>query len=199
MTEFRRPTHLTERINLPRGQARLREMILYVSQRCAAAERFGAIKLNKILWKADFDAFGARGVPVTGRAYQRLPLGPAPREMPRVYNDMLRDGLIRVERVDFGQNEEGEDVVELRTIALVNPNLEIFSPDDLNFVDSSIKYYWGMTGTETSDDSHGAAWRTHNNGDPLPYELARLSDRPLGRSMRQRIADHAKERGWVTR
>jgi antitoxin SocA-like protein len=198
MTEFRKP-RLTERINLPGGQARLREMILYVSQRCAKAERFGAIKLNKILWKADFDAFAARGVPVTGRAYQRLPLGPAPREMLRVSNDMLRDNLIRIERIEFGQNEDGEDVVELRTIALADPNLEKFSTEDLNFVHRAIEYYWDMTGTETSDDSHGAAWRTHNNGDPLPYELARLSDRPLSRAMRQRITDHAKERGWATR
>jgi hypothetical protein len=198
MTVFRKP-RLTERINLPGGQVRLREMILYVSRQCAAAERFGAIKLNKILWKADFDAFAARGVPVTGRAYQRLPLGPAPLEMLRVSNDMLRDGLIRIERIDFGQNEDGEDVVELRTIALAEPNLERFSQDDLSFVDRAIKYYWTMTGTETSDDSHGAAWRTHNNGDPLPYELARLSDRPLSAHMRQRIEAHAKERGWVTR
>jgi hypothetical protein len=112
---------------------------------------------------------------------------------------MLRDSLIRVERIDFGQNEAGEDVVELRTIALAKPDLTRFSPDDLRFVDLAIEYYWKMTGTETSDDSHGTAWRTHNNGDPLPYELARLSDRPLSRSMRERITARAKERGWATR
>jgi hypothetical protein len=137
-------------------------------------------------------------VPVTGRAYQRLPLGPAPQEMPRVYNDMLRDGLIRVERVDFGQNEFGEDVVELRTIALVEPNLTGFNESDLRFVDSAITYYWNMTGTETSDDSHGIAWRTHHNGASLPYELARLSDKPLSRQMRERIVARARERGGMT-
>jgi Protein of unknown function (DUF4065) len=197
MTEFRKP-RLTIRINLPGGQERLREMILYVAQHCTDAERFGAIKLNKILWKADFDAFAARGIPITGREYRRLPLGPAPLEMPRIYNDMLRDGLIRVENIDFGVNEAGEHIVEHRTIALVQPNMSRFDDDDLRFVDTAIVYYWDMTGTETSDDSHGAAWRTHNNGDPLPYELARLSDKPLSVRMRQRIIAHAKERGWVT-
>lgn len=198
MTEFRKP-RLTIRVNLPGGQSRLKEMILYVAQRCASADRFGAIKLNKILWKSDFDAFAERGVPITGRDYQRLELGPAPREMLRVSNDMLRDGLIRVDRIDLGQNEAGEDIVEHRTIALVEPNLEKFGPDDLRFVDAAIAHYWEMTGTEASDESHGAAWRTHHNGDPLPYELARLSDKPLSRRMRQRIIDHAKEREWVTR
>lgn len=197
MKEFSKPS-LTNCVPLPGGQARLREMILYVAQRCATAERFGAVKLSKILWKADFDAFAARMIPITGREYQRLPLGPAPREMPRVYNDMLRDGLIRIERVNFGQSEDGEEVVELRTIAQVDPNLEKFGADDLRFVDAAIDYYWDMTGTETSDDSHGAAWKTHHDGDPLPYELARLSDKPLSRKMRQRIINHTRERGWVT-
>lgn len=198
MTAFRKP-YLTTRVNLPGGQSRLKEMILYVAQHCARADRFGAIKLNKILWKADFDAFAERGVPVTGRDYQRLELGPAPREMPRVSNDMLRDDLIRIDRIDLGQNEAGEDIVEHRTIALVDPNLEKFGPDDLRFVDAAIAHYWDMTGTEASDKSHGTAWRTHHNGDLLPYELARLSDKPLNWGMRQRIIDHAKERGWVTR
>lgn len=197
MTEFGKPS-LTNRINLPGGQDRLRQMILYVSKRCIAAERFGAVKLNKILWKADFDAFAARGIPVTGREYQRLPLGPAPREMPPVYREMLRDGLLRVENVDFGKDEFGNEIIEHRTIALTEPNLSRFAEDDMRFVDASITYYWNMTGTETSDDSHGAAWSTHNNGDPLPYELARLSDKPLSERMRSRIAALAKERGWVS-
>jgi hypothetical protein len=190
MTEFRKPS-LTTRVPLPGGQDRLKRMILYVAHRCASAKRFGLIKLNKILWKADFDAFAVRGIPVTGRDYQRLQLGPAPKEMKPLYRDMLRDGLIRVEEVDFG-----DDVVEYRTIPLVPYDLSLFSPEDVAFVDGAIAYYWGMTGTETSDDSHGAAWRTHNNGDPLPYELARLSDKPLSRDARRRIAQLARERGW---
>jgi len=168
-------------------------MILYIAERCADAERFGFIKLNKILWKSDFDAFAARGVPITGRDYQRLELGPAPKEIPRVYNDMLRDGAIRVEEVDFG-----DDIVEKRTIALDHPNLKLFSPEDIAFVDAAIAYYWNMTGTETSDDSHGVAWKTHNNGDPLPYELARLSDKPLSDNALGRLRERARASGWRT-
>ncbi len=197
MTEFRRP-QLTTRVPLPGGQDRLKQLILYIAEQCATAERFGLIKLNKILWKSDFDAFAARGVPVTGRDYQRLELGPAPKEIPRVYSDMLRDGRIRVEEVDFGENDSGERIVEKRTIPLDRPNLTLFSPEDLAFVDRAIAYYWEMTGTETSDDSHGVAWKTHNNGDPLPYELARLSDKPLPDEALGRLRERAKTRGWRT-
>ena len=54
---------LTYRFKLPGGQRRLREMVLYVSERNSDTERFGLVKLNKILWKADFSAFADRGIP----------------------------------------------------------------------------------------------------------------------------------------
>lgn len=168
-------------------------MILYVAHRCREAGRLGGIKLNKILRKADFDAFAARQVPVTGRRYQRERFGPVPREMLPLRRDMLRDGLIRVEQVDFG-----DGVVEHRTVPLVAPDLSLFAPEDLAFVDAAIRYYWAMTGMETSDDSHGSAWQTRSNGDPLPYEAAFLSDRPLSPGQRQRLARRIYDEGWTS-
>jgi hypothetical protein len=192
MTEFHKP-QLTTRFQLPGGQDRLRQMILYVSRECSTAERYGFIKLNKILWKSDFASFAARSVPVTGRDYQRLELGPAPKEIKPLHREMEQKGLIRIDTVDFG-----DDVVEYRTIALAEPDLHWFTPNDMQFVDAAIAYYWQMTGTETSDDSHGIAWQTHNNGDPLPYELALLSDEPLDLRERKKIMRRAQERRWNT-
>ena len=71
-------------MRLPGGQGRLREMVLYVCAACRDAERFGKVKLNKILWRADFKAFAERRVPLTGRTYQKLAAVPAPLEMPLV-------------------------------------------------------------------------------------------------------------------
>src|SRR4051812_24340881 len=95
---------LTYRGELPGGQLRLREMVIHVSERCATAKRFGKIKLNKIIWKADFDAYAARRVPVTGRAYLRQKFGPVPAEMPPLYSEMLQDDLITINFVDLGDN-----------------------------------------------------------------------------------------------
>src|SRR5947209_2464575 len=89
----------TWKVDLPGGQRRLREAVLYTAHRCIEAPYFGLVKLNKILWRADFDSFADRGQPVTGRQYQRLPQGPAPVEMVPVLNGMLADGLVKIERV----------------------------------------------------------------------------------------------------
>jgi len=185
--------HLTFTVDLPGGKERLRQIILYVSRECLTAPRFGGIKLNKIIWRADFESFAARGKPVTGRPYQRLKLGPAPKEMLPTHRDMLNEGLIEISRIDFG-----DGVVEQRTVPVVEPQLDLFDETDLQFVDDSIRYYWGMTGVETSDESHGIAWRTRSDGDPMPYESAYLSDRKLTAPQLTRMKKMIYDKGWIS-
>jgi len=183
---------LTTKVSLPGEQDRLRQMVLYISLRCETAVRFGLIKLNKILWKADFDAYAARKVPVTGRAYQRLALGPAPKEMKPVLDDLARLGMI-----EFRQTAFGEGIVEQRPIAKVAPNLSNFSRGDLQFVDDAILYYWDKTGIETSDDSHGVAWKSRKDKATMYYELSYLSDHPITEDERTAIVRKLRTRGLV--
>lgn len=146
-------------------------MILYVCERCAGADRFGRVKLNKILWRADFTAFAERGVPVTGRSYVKLAAGPAPVEMPPLLAEMAADNLI-----EFESRELRGGYVEERPKALARPNLRFFSPDDLAFVDSAVAFYWKKTATAASELSHKVAWKSRDFLDPLPYESVFLSD-----------------------
>ena len=183
---------LTYRVELPGGQRRLREMILYVSKRAWQMPRWGKTKLNKILWDADFSAYRSRHTPVTGRPYQRLKAGPAPVEMPTVLAEMKEEGLIEIETVRVGNHDE------YRVIAIVDPNLRLFSADDLQYVDEAIERFWGLTAAESSDESHGVAWKTRHDMDPLPYESAMLSDELLSGQSLVRIKKMAQELGWKT-
>ncbi|HEY0330463.1 MAG TPA: Panacea domain-containing protein [Rhodopseudomonas sp.] len=175
---------------MPGGQRRLREAILYVAQACAEAPFFGLVKLNKILWRADFDSFAQRGQPVTGRQYQRRKFGPAPVEMMPVLNELQSDGLLQIQKIPQGGYEEQ------RPVALGAPILGMFSGQDIEFLDRAIAFYWSKTGKETSDHSHGVAWRTREDGEAMPYELAYLSDEPVGSAQSARLLQLAAERGW---
>src|ERR1700676_3371183 len=115
---------LTWKVQLPGRQRRLREAVLYVSQKCEQAPYFGKVKLNKIVWRADFESFAQRGQPVTGRQYQRLKQGPAPVEMLPVLNELQAGGLLAIKRVPQGDYEEQ------RPVALQDPVLTFFSPQD---------------------------------------------------------------------
>lgn len=180
----------TYKINLSGGQQRLKEAILYVADKGQAMTYFGAVKLNKILWRADFRAFYDRGQPVTGRQYQRLPLGPAPVEMPPIIREMLRDGLLEIAL----RNQGGKP--EHRHVPKVLPVLKFFSADDLAYLDESVEHYRFMTGTETSDESHGIAWKTRQDGDPIPYQAAYFEDKPLSNVSLRRLAEIGRSRGW---
>lgn len=189
-----RPKGLTYTVLLPGGQQqRLQELILYVSDACQTATRFGMIKLDKIIWRADFTAFAARRVPVTGCAYQKLALGPAPTQMRPLLEEMRSAGQIEIESVDFSAG-----ISEKRVVAVMPPSVRFFSRDDLDYVDAAIQFYWNKTGQEASDNSHGIGWHTREEGDPMPYELAFLSDKILADADAARFEAIGRERGWVS-
>ena len=178
---------------MPGGQKRLGEAVLYVSQKCETAPFFGLVKLNKIVWRADFESFAQRGQPVTGRQYQRLKRGPAPVEMLPVLNELQADGLLVIKRVQQGNYEEQ------RPVALQAPMLRFFSPQDLEYLDRAVSVYWDKTGKEVSEMSHGVAWSTREESEAMPYELAYLSDEPLGRSQKARLLKLAETHGWQSK
>jgi Protein of unknown function (DUF4065) len=182
--------NVTYKVELAGGQRRLREAILYVATKGSEMEFLGGIKLNKILWRGDFRSYFHRQQPVTGRQYQRLKLGPAPVEMRPVISGMLRDCILKIQkRKVFGHIED-------RPIALDAPVMRFFSPDDIEYLDESIKHYWSMTGTETSDESHGIAWRSRHDGDAIPYEAAFFEDATLPAQTLERFAKMGAKREW---
>lgn len=171
----------------------MRELVLHVCQRCGEAERFGKVKLNKILWRADFRSFAERRLPVTGRTYQKLAAGPAPMEMPLILAELEAEGLLT-----FARREMTDGYVELRPIARAAASLRAFSQDDMDFVEEAIRFYWMKSATQASDLSHGVAWRSRKFLDPIPYEAVFLSDSKLTAEDAHRLGALAAAKGWVS-
>jgi len=94
---------------------------------------------------------------------------------------MLRDGEITLEKARVVRFDER------RPCAIAVPALRNFSPADLTYLDLAIERFWGLTGREVSDNSHGAAWATRANGDAMPYELSYFDDSPLGSNTKSKL------------
>ena len=186
-------TELHETFDLPGGQARVREAVLYVSWECRNATRFGQTKLHKILWRADFKSFAERGIPVTGRRYQRLKQGPCLQEMLPLQKTLIEKGAIALHRVDLGGG-----FMEERVVPAGRPEPEHLSERDLYFLDEAVLHYWDKTARETSDEAHGVAWSTHGDKQVLPYELALLSDEPPSDDQTRRLEILGHLRRWQT-
>jgi uncharacterized phage-associated protein len=150
------------------------ELVLYVAHRSEDDPRFGAVKLNKILYYADFNTYRRLGHPITGAEYQKLNEGPAPREMLSMRRTMLDSQLISIE---FRPYFNG---VQQRIVALREPDTSVFLPGELEIVDETISALWNMSARQASDLSHTEiGWKAAQRGEAIPYQTAWLSSDPI--------------------
>ena len=152
------------------GEARLKELILYISMKCESFEFYGKTKLNKILYLSDFKSYENFGQPITGVAYQRLPAGPAPKKMLPILESMKKSGEITV------RPKSMYDYTQERIISLRSPDLSVLSARDIAVVDEAIERVKGDTAEEVSRRTHGVAWEVARNQELIPYEAALLAD-----------------------
>ncbi len=166
----------------PPGDERLSEAIVYVAGRLADDPvARGAVKLNKILWWADFESFRERGRSVTGAVYQKIAEGPAPVRLLPTRTKLLQSGAVEMKKRDSGVRGSPEQVLH----ALRDPE-PVFDDDDLSYLDSALSKFHGMTGKQCSDFSHcaSAGWQTVGEKEIIPYETAFVDTRPLTESER---------------
>lgn len=164
------PKRVHYSVDVPRGRQRFRELIVYITNRCDRDEHFGAVKLNKILYHADFRAFERFGVPLTGMKYFKLPAGPAPKAMLPILEELEAEGAIKRDPPQQASFEQR------RTHALRDAHMDHFTDDEVDLIEEVIKELRPQTATAATNDTHGVAWRARNMRDDIPYEAVFLSD-----------------------
>ncbi len=151
---------------------KLRELVLHISRQSEGDPCFGAVKLNKILFYADFLAYRHFGRAITGAEYQKLDHGPAPRQLKPLRDQMKREGALAIREQEYG------GYTQHRTLALREPILGKFSADEIALVDKVIKDLWGQNASDVSDRSHRfTGWQLAKLGETIPYSVALLTRR----------------------
>ncbi len=154
-------------------EAKFREMILLIARRSDSDPFYGATKLNKLLFFADFSAYRRFGHPMSGARYQKLVHGPAPREFLPVRDRLIRDGrAVELIRDYFGN-------VQRRLTPVQEPEIAALSGKEVALLDEVILSFQGVNASDTSEHSHQfAGWKHAAHGEDIPYETALLVDRP---------------------
>jgi len=156
-----------------RTRARMRELIIYIAEKSRGDMRFGATKLNKILYYSDFLAFREYGQSITGARYMRLEHGPAPTHLKPLREEMLASKDITSEKIPYYTRDL--DVVKpLRTA-----NVDLFEKRELILVDAIISELRQFDAHEVSTLSHTRAWTVAGQRESIPYEAIYLSDEGL--------------------
>lgn len=151
---------------------KLMELILYIAQQSQDDPRFSSTKLNKILFIADFFAYGLWGESITGTTYVRRQFGPTPREMLQIQNRLELEGRAEIEeRMYFGYQQK-----RLRPKA--NPDLSLFTPDQIALVDDVLNQCRELSATQLSDWTHRLPpWLSAEDGEEISYESVFVLER----------------------
>jgi len=157
------------------NERKLRELLLYVSQKCAFDPAFGAAKLSKILFCSDFFAFARTGAAITGVEYVRTRNGPAPRALESVRDRMIQERILGLQEVVLKSGK-----VQTRTVSLRQPGLGIFTGGEIAMVDYVIDALSDNgSQTESGLSRWMVGWQAAREGETIPYTTVFLSNEPL--------------------
>jgi hypothetical protein len=150
---------------------KMRELILYLAVQSEQDPRFSSTKLNKLLFYCDFAAYRDLGRSITGHLYQKLPFGPAPKAMLPILDQMKRDrDCVEIERDHFGRTQR-------RVQASRQPEISLFSAEELRLADQILMNLWDSTAAEVSDLSHDfIGWKVAAFNEVIPYETVFVGD-----------------------
>jgi Protein of unknown function (DUF4065) len=149
---------------------KLRELILLIAEWSQADEKFGAIKLNKLLFHCDFSAFLTFNKPITGQEYFALPQGPAPKRLLPITKRMQTHQELAYQEVSY------HGFQQKRPIALRAAKVSVFTPREMKLITQTIQKFWRMSASEISDQSHlFLGWKTAKEKETIPYSTALVS------------------------
>jgi uncharacterized phage-associated protein len=171
---------------------RFKELLLYVAKRSYGDERFGATKLNKLLFFSDFLAYAQLGRPITGATYQKLRFGPAPRELLPMERELSREGALKVKR----QSAFNPD----KRIAMREPDISIFSPEEIAVVDEVLGALKDDPAWVVSEKSHALSvgWQLAELQEDIPYQTIFVHAGDAHPAAIDRGVELAEAHGWLS-
>jgi hypothetical protein len=173
---------------------KFKELLLYLARESRRDQGFGMVKLNKLLYACDFEAYRKLGRSITGATYQKLKFGPAAREFLPMQDELLQLEAAQVLRRTRGKYEQKV------TIALWEPNLDVFITSELEVVKETLARMADLGGKDASDWSHkeSAGWNLVEEGETIPYGTAFISTEPVPDEDVARARELALKRDWVS-
>jgi len=140
------------------------ELLLFFAKSSEDDRFFGSTKLNKMLFVADFFAYGYFGCPITGATYIHLPYGPAPRELLPIRERLQEEG-----RLDLREQELFIGT-QKRPVALDDPDTSVFSEKELALACSVLGEFENIPAGSARDWSHTVmGWMLTEDREEIPY------------------------------
>lgn len=156
-----------------RDLTKLKELILYIAEKCQFRPNFGATMLNKILFFVDYLYYARYGESVTGAEYFKLYWGPAPKYLLKAREELVSEGLIIIQNRPTPLGPQERVVPTGKREA----NIGLFSAQMISFADSIIEEVKEESAESVSGMSHKFyGWQITPDKAIIPYETIFLKE-----------------------
>ncbi|MFA5754479.1 MAG: type II toxin-antitoxin system antitoxin SocA domain-containing protein [Patescibacteria group bacterium] len=147
---------------------KLKNVILYILERCAGKPNVGETVLYKLLYFIDFDNFEINGQSISGLDYVHLQYGPAP--VAAQYSPVIEAMKTNQELKIIIQDYFGLKIK--RYINLISYNIDSLFPKETKVIDDVIGSLSGMSAFQIEEYSHGdAPWKLTGDKEIISYDL----------------------------
>ena len=182
------------------NRGKLKELVLFFAQESerASDEGFGMVKLNKLLYRADFEAYRRRGRSMTGETYEKQEFGPVARDLLRVLDELAAAGRLRWQTIPRGDNTR--KVPGLTDDFEAQPDLSLFDAEERQIIAETLEELSPHGGRSASEWSHeqSAGWNVAAEyGDAIEYATTFVSTAPVPAEDLERATEFVRENGWI--
>ncbi len=147
---------------------KLKNIILYILEKCAGKPNVGETVLYKLLYFIDFDNFEINNKSISGLDYVHLQYGPVP--VAQQYSLVIEEMKSKQELKIIIQNYFGLKIK--RYINLVTYNIDSLYSKETKIIDDVIGSLSNMSASQIEEYSHGdAPWQLTNDKEIIPYNL----------------------------
>ena len=142
-----------------------------------------------VLFFAEFTYLRRHHRVISGCEFQKLPHGPAPRQLLPVRQRLIDSGAAELVEEDFLGRPQ------YRLVPLRAANLDVFTDEELQTIEDVLGQLDGMTGTQVSELSHQEpGWRLTEVGETIPFSTAFLDFPQVQTPTSERLSESVAER-----
>jgi hypothetical protein len=148
------------------NSGKFKELVLLLAERSKDDSLMSRVKLNKLLYRSDFEAFRLLGRSITGAKYVRGEHGPMAYELPRAEEELGKRGYLSWEQRAAGP------YTQYVPIANEPADATQFSPEEMLIIERALQELAPLGGKGASLWSHeeSAGWRIRGDGEEITYE-----------------------------
>ena len=163
-----------ERISIPKLQVnKLKNVLLYILERCAGKPNVGETVLYKVLYFSDFNYYELYEEHLTGAKYRKLPFGPVPQKLDTIINQMIDKRQLQRVKTEY------HGYPQTRYLPLVKADLTELRASEKDVIDRVIEQMSDWSANMISDYSHkDLPWIVTDEGEDISYNLAFYRELP---------------------